>query len=335
MPENSLHKIEEPVVFLTGHRKCGTTMFQDLFDGHKSLCCYPADLGVLYAYYPYFISESRTDQELLNRLDRVACGTLEYKIDKSNIKNIDINKFRTDFFSHLKDKNLKDPKIVIKAMMDSWYKLVNKQENQLTVLKETSVDIYAKDLFEWFADLRIIQLVRDPRDNYAAIKAGVEGYYSLFGEGEKESLASVIHRASLDMKMALINRERFGNERYLIVRFENVVQDTENTMRKVASFLGIEFNECLCTPTVCGESTSGNNFDKEKMYSVSNKNLGRWRERISAEEAKIIEFHFGEIMQEFGYQPEFSTLEQADAQAEFYKWMNYKYFYKDSFKEVL
>lgn len=329
--EVGIQQKDESIVLLTGHRKSGTTMFLNLFDGHRALCCYPVDLSILYAYFPRFICEHHTEDELRARLDTIVCDLLQHKMSKYGVKNVDVRTFREDFFAHLESKNIRDPKQVIQAMTTAWRSLVEQNNRPWLVVKETSADIYAAELIKWFPKMRIIQLVRDPRDNYAALKAGVEKYYSKFGEGYRETLASLLHRALIDMRMALVNKKRFGADRYLVLRFEDVARSTENSMRSVASFLGIEFDTCLLKPTVYGRSIPGNSFEGELMYSVSTKNVDRWRERITPAEAQIIEFHFSGIMEEFGYQAEYSPTQQADAQAEFYKWMNYRYFYSDSF----
>ena len=58
-------------IFICGHRKSGTTMFHNLFDGHEELLVYPSDLNLLYAYFPIYISEKYSDEERLERLDTV------------------------------------------------------------------------------------------------------------------------------------------------------------------------------------------------------------------------------------------------------------------------
>lgn len=327
----NIEQIDEPLVLLTGHRKCGTSMFHHLFDGHEELCCYPVDLYVLYAYFPHFIGEHHTEDELRARLDKIVCDPLRLSIANHGIEGIDVETFKTKFFARLEGKNIRDPRYVIEAMTNAWRSLAEQNDRRWTVVKETSVDIYAAELFKWFPKMRIIQLVRDPRDNYAALKAGVEKYYGQLGEDTRETLASLLQRALVDMRMALLNKSRFGADRYLVLRFEDVARSTESSMQIAASFLGIKYDSCLLKPTVLGHSTSGNNFEQEQMRSVSAKNVNRWRERITPEEAQIIEFHFSGIMEEFSYQTEYSPAEQADAQAEFYKWANYRYFYKDSF----
>ena len=66
-------------------------------------------------------------------------------------------------------------------------------------------------------------------------------------------------------------------------------------------------------------------------FDVSARNVSRWRERITAQDAQVIEFHLADEMAAFGYMPEFDGATQARAAAEYYKWQNYAYFYHDRF----
>ena len=56
------------ILFLTGHRKSGTTMFSNLFDGHEDFLVYPSDICLLYAYYPFFI---KSKMSLKKKKDRI------------------------------------------------------------------------------------------------------------------------------------------------------------------------------------------------------------------------------------------------------------------------
>jgi len=44
----------KPLIFICGHRKSGTTMFHNLFDGHPDLDVYPVILNILYGYFPIY-----------------------------------------------------------------------------------------------------------------------------------------------------------------------------------------------------------------------------------------------------------------------------------------
>ena len=49
---------EYKVLFITGHRKSGTSMLNNLFDGHEDFLVYPNDITILYAYFPNFIGKN-------------------------------------------------------------------------------------------------------------------------------------------------------------------------------------------------------------------------------------------------------------------------------------
>ena len=42
------------IIFLTGHRKSGTSLLQRLFDNHPDIDVYPTDLTLFYNYFPYY-----------------------------------------------------------------------------------------------------------------------------------------------------------------------------------------------------------------------------------------------------------------------------------------
>ena len=323
--------MENNIILLTGHRKCGTTLFLNLFDHHPKLCCYPWDLHLLFAYFPEFLKNNQRKNILLKRLETIICENVKDKIVKFKLKHLDSNIFSQCFLNLLKNNSLDDPAHVIRSLIKAWSRLVLEEDRSISVIKEVSSEIYAGELYDWFPNLKIIQLIRDPRDNYASLKSGVSNYYKKLGENENETLASLLHRGLLEMKLALINENRFGADRYMVIRFEDLVSNPESSMRKVSSFIGIDFNKSMLQPTVCGFPTPGNNFDKINMFSVTNKNVSRWSNRITKKEAKIIEFYFKGVMEQFGYNAKFSDKQQSEAVGEYYKWLNYRYYYHDRF----
>lgn len=319
-------------IFLCGHRKSGTTMLSNLLDGHPELCVYPSDICLLYGYYPYHIQNDREANRL--RIEKVVFDTLRRKARTTGYTD----RFNPELLKKHFDKNidmdrLDDMSHVLSTLFTSYQNIMSDRNisKKHFVAKETSIEIYADTLDQWFPGCRFIQLIRDPRDNYGAIKAGNTKHYRIFGETEKHSLASLLHRGALGMRLAHINTHLLGTERYMVLRFEDLVTEPKTSLQKICAFLNIDFHESLLTPTVLQMPTQGNNYDGKKLFRISRDNVGRWRERISNEEAQIIEFHFKDLMTAFGYTPEYPTTEAAAAAREFYKWTNYQYFFKDSF----
>ncbi len=77
----------------------------------------------------------------------------------------------------------------------------------------------------------MLQIIRDPRDNYSAIKAGVSHYYKKFGEDEMESLASMLNRTKLDLELARKETENKSDSFYT-THFENLAANPETVLKK-------------------------------------------------------------------------------------------------------
>lgn len=322
-------------LFLTGHRKSGTSMLTRLFDSHPELSVYPSDISLLYAYFPAFTASESNPDKLRQRISQVLEKSLDYGLSQSDPKgefHALIRTFTEALFAKLDNESLRNKKAVLRAFISAWSEVSGADADTGIVLKETSQSIHFFELKEVLPTFKFFHLVRDPRDIYAAIKAGVSGYYSEFGEGERESLASVLNRFKVDTSAANILSATHQST-FLTLRFEDIVKNPESTMRKAAAFGNFSFDECLLSPSVAGAAYKGNSHDRIVMSGISSTNVGRWRERISDEEAMIIEFWLGAEMERVGYQRQFTESEAMSAFSKFYDWYNTKYFFSDSFSK--
>jgi hypothetical protein len=319
-------------VFICGHRKSGTTMLFNLFDGHPDLMVFPSDLNILYAYYPIYTDDKYNRNERLDRLERVIFTDIQDQFSINNKKiNFDMELFRQQFFNSIEAEDLNNIKSLITSLIESFAKVTNQTE-KIPVVKETSIEIYASELKRYFPEAKFIHLIRDPRDNYAALKSGVKVHYKHLGEDENKTLASMIYRSRFGLEMGLLNQKIFGGRSYKTVKFETLVKQTEGLMVDISEYLEIDYHKNLLQPTSFSEPVKGNNFDGKTFSKVSTKNLNRWTERIHSTEAKIIEFQLGSLMEQYGYKLNYERSESANAASEFYKWENYKYYFSDRFK---
>ena len=320
-------------MFICGHRKSGTTMLLHLLDGHSDILTYPEDLCVLYGYYPHHIKELKTLKQRKERFNSVVFDMLLKKVNKREYADkIDILRFKTLFERRSEGSDYQDIKELLNNLFLAYKDLSDSSGSYLySAWKETSIEIYASQLNEFYPDCKMIHLVRDPRDNYAAIKSGVENYYSKLGESELDALSSVLHRVSIGFKMAKLNQKIWGNDRYKIIRFEDLVSDSKLVMQELCDFLEVPYKESLLKPTSLSVAQGGNSHDGKKLFSISSGNVGRWSDRITEDEAKVLEFFLSNEMSDFGYDLAFDPVDTVQAVAEFYKWSNYKYHYKDSF----
>ena len=328
---------QSPVAFVCGHRKAGTTLLRNLLDGNRQLAVYPIDLALLYAYFPDYIRTQLDPEARRARLERILFVDLAEQLAKQGADGLlPIDALAKAFFARLDDEALGRPGAIVEALLAAFNQVTGRGAPILrgNLVKETSIEIYAAEIVEWFPQSRFIQVLRDPRDNFAALAAGVEAHYGPLGEDRKRTLASLIHRVRHGFRIASRNRAALGANRYHLLRYEDLVAAPEPRMREVAAFLGVDFEGSLLEPTILGRPVGANSYDSETIFAVSGRNVGRWRDRITEEEASVIEFHLAEEMAEFGYAPAFAPAQQARAAAEFYKWQNYAYYYNDRFAKA-
>ena len=321
------------ILFLTGHRKSGTTVLHRLFDGHPGINLFPVDLSIFYAYFPCFVDKARPEA-CRHRLRVILEKTLSH-LDGRQIPGT-ATPFRLgalvdNFENRLPDSRLDDRAAMLAALLRGWSDCTGADTDKPWVVKETSQAVFADIFFRTDYDVRFVNIVRDPRDNYAALKSGVEGYYSRFGEDDRKTLASLINRARMDFLAARVQEEK-RPDKFLTVKFEALASDTKGTMSGILEHCGLIFDESAMNPTFLGEPFVGNSHEEIQFTGVSDENVGRWKQRISSFEAKVIEFWLRDVMLVYGYEPEFPIEQALESFASFYEWYNCEYFYSDSFE---
>ena len=195
------------------------------------------------------------------------------------------------------------------------------------VEKTTSTEIYATEIIKWFPRAKFIQLVRDPRDNWAALKAAWEGRYRKFNDSSLTLLQSLLERGKLGMELAILNQKIIGRKQYLIVRFEDLVSQPKKYLTEICKFLNIKYQADLLKPTVLGKWWPGNSFENLKFKGPSKAKVGQWPKRITKEEAHLVEYYFYDLMKHFNYRPKSTLKQRVAAAVKHYKWHNFAQVY--------
>ena len=131
--------------------------------------------------------------------------------------------------------------------------------------------------FSLYPDGRLISILRDPWSWYA----------SAVGRDPEASPAGLIETWQRSTQEMLDADGRYG-ERVTIVRFDDLLLDTPATMRRLAGFLEIEFDDCLTTPTFNGYPVGANSSYGERRTGVVTDPVERYKEVLSAEQQELI-----------------------------------------------
>lgn len=323
--------LENPV-FLCGHRKGGTTMLLCLLDGHDELLVYPPDSSFFYAFYPLYASDEYSREQKMEQMISYCVDNLKYEIDRLTEEeqrdlNFSMERF-TASFKKLAEATNMSPKSMLNSLLQAYREEFKGSINaKYWVEKTTSSEIYANEIRQWYPNAKFIHILRDPRDNWSSLLSGWKKRYQHFNDDNNRLKQSMIDRGRIGFEYALINQKIYGKENYFVCKYEDLVAEPEKYMKQVCEFLQIQYSESLLYPTVCGKFWPGNNFEGKVFKKPSSENVGRWKDRISKEDAALMEFHFKEVMEKFDYQFAFSEQEQAQAAMEHYKWFNFNQAY--------
>lgn len=331
LKRENMNWIDNPI-FLCGHRKSGTTLLLSLFDNHPNLNVYPPDSGFWYGYYPRYEESHFTNEEKSQRAVNVMINNFKSDLEnleswKSRKIDFDFNELIQRFKTSLPNSSI-NPKVVLDTLMTVFFEMQADQEiKKAWMEKTTSTEIYAIEAANWYKNAKFIHLIRDPRDNFASLKSGWEDRYVDQNDSPERLLQSLLERGLYGLKLASTNLEVLGSDRYKVVKFEDLVNDSEFVMKDLCGFLNIDFDKKLLIPTYFGLPWKGNNFDGLQFSKASNVNVDRWKERIDEHEAKVIEYHGADLMEKWGYSANYSLKDASEAASKHYKWHNFSQFY--------
>jgi hypothetical protein len=136
-----------------------------------------------------------------------------------------------------------------------------------------------------YPDGRVVSIVRDPWSWYASARR----WEPRWRERER-ALDHWCRVAGGTLKWL-----RLGEGRVRLLTFEALLTRTEQTMRQLAGWLGIEFRPELLRPTFNGEPTVANSSFADVALDVSARPLERARGQLSADDAAYIEARAGEL----------------------------------------
>lgn len=164
-----------------------------------------------------------------------------------------------------------------------------------------------------YPEAKVICMVRDGRAVVASYRdwrnqGGFDlekdpGHKRALEEEQKRSrasydlvIASLLWAASVNGAVAA--RDRFGEGRVLVQRYEDLVADPEGTIRRIADWLGVAFDPAMLEVPMHNSSFS--RFDAKA--GVQKDAVDRWREKLSAREIGVIQFCAKRALTGAGYE---------------------------------
>ena len=316
------------IVLLTGHRKSGITLLHRFFDNNKDFNVYPNDFCYFYMFFPGYAEKYKKNKSAaIKRLININRIKLKNFCKQYNYPLINLKKNDLLLKNHFKKKDIFDKKILFEIIRDYWTNISNSNSKNHFLFKETSQAMYFEEYNKIFKNFKMINIIRDPRDNLASILDGYDKYYKIKENNRNNIMFNFIFKALNDLKFAKINE---NYENFLNIKYEDIIFYPKKSLNKICNFLSIEIAN-LKKPTIFGKPFYGNNFNK-KIVGLSKNNIGNWKNRLNKNEQNIINHYFDDFLNVFGYEKTKTKKNHSKYITKFSDDINFRFFFKDYLK---
>ena len=156
-----------------------------------------------------------------------------------------------------------------------------------------TIRVRKEDLEPWIGktEIKVVHLVRDPRAVLSS--RAVVGW-------EKETLqaARLCHEMLGDMAIA----KSLPPERYTLVRYEDLADNTEEIVKSLYARLGLHWTEEIRRSVISHtEASPSQDMKPGSTYRSVSFSRESWKEKLSVEEVQAIEGECQEMMQRSDY----------------------------------
>lgn len=293
--------ISLPLVLISQIKRSGGTLLSQLFDGHSECHAHPFELYVGYPNKTVWPALDLNDSP--NRWFKMLFETPASRAFRRDYRKVspasgqEGDRFlfiflpslqREIFLNYCKTTPIATHRDIFNAYMTSYFHAWLNNHNACGEKKiitafmsgmatpEENMDKF----FSAYPDGRLLSIVRDPWSWYDSARRhdprtceDIENAMSLW----KESAESMMR-----------NKRNYG-ERVKILKFEELITQTESVMRSLSSYLNIRYEETLLFPTFNRMPIRADSSYPVETYGVLTAPLSRHKKNLSASEKKAIE----------------------------------------------
>jgi len=282
-----------PPIFVVGCARSGTTMLRLMLDSHPDLAI-PGE-----SHFIPGLWRNRERYSPSGVLDPVALAQAAVATPQFRRWGIDAEPILA-FARARPEASFAD---VIAALFEGYAAQQDKSRwGDKTPQYVRSIGLLAR----LFPDARFIHIVRDGRD--------VALSFLSFGWGP-----STIWHAALrwkrDVEAGRRQGSSIGAERYLEVRYESLVKETRESLRRIAGFAELPFDEHMVEHHRGTESRVQARLDRTRQHEAAMKpvtqGLRDWRHQMSEGDVLSFESVAGDALAAFGFARRFPTIPQS------------------------
>ena len=268
--------LSKDIFFIIGRGRSGTDLFQRLLNTHNEICIPPETTVLPLLYSKYHAVKNWNNKELAAFCNDVFSDdkiSNWWKLKKDKLEKFLINK---------KPQTFRD---AIQCIYQ-YYALLQGKEKVILGDKNPANTLYVDEIFNVFPQSKFIVLTRNPLDNVNSFKN------VSFDSNDVKVLA---HRWNYYNLEVLKQKEKYP-ENILVIQFEELVNNTDQTLKKASKFLGID-NHFNIEKKEEGEQV----WQKNLGNKISSKHVNKGKKELPKQDVKAVEYICQHVAHKLGY----------------------------------
>lgn len=285
-------------LFVSGSNRSGTTLLSNVLSAHEKIVSCPESSFLI--NQRHYLKKKRDWQ--VADVDKALRYLWIQKRIMSRVWRSDMEQIRKVLNANLQRLTIES---YSKVIYSSYPK--DRDFSEITYFADKSpyyINVLG-ELPELFPEAKFLFIVRDYRDRYCSFKK-----LDRFGPIR----IPMIRGLNWYNQQKVINGFVNENSRAIIIRYEDLINETEKILKKVCTFLDIDFDKKMLshidyTSFSLIEETSDDRFDpshfkkmhKASIEAISDKSIGQFQEMATEKELMQLEYVCGDLGEEFGY----------------------------------
>jgi hypothetical protein len=292
--------LEDRAAFICGHPKSGTSLLRAMLDSHPQLVVFPEETKFFRQVLPALagLEGPQAAAAVEDRLLRVFQWNTAAPVPSQagfadrDYSHLDFDQVLASY-RRLLGSWQGDPvrllPLAILAYGEASGRL--KPETRRWVEKSPYNERHAERIFAVWPEALCLHLVRDPRDNYSSYRRKHPDWSpAVFAESWRQST-----------RLGWKNQRRFGPDRYRMLRYEDLIVRTDESIDGIIRFLGIDDADTLRVPTRDGRVWMGNSMFGDAFADIDRRPVGRYARELAPDLSRELELHLAAEMGRFTY----------------------------------
>jgi hypothetical protein len=292
-------KLSQRPVFVCGVHRSGTTLVRNLLDGHPELAVLPSE-GTYYTTLEFKLHNLPENEkaaflgtEWLRRLANPINQPPYWLLGRSLDSGSPYVDFARYFMAWQQVVNAgKSGQRLHIAIVLAYASCTGNLNAKLWVDKTPTNERFLTRIWQEMPDAKIVHIIRDPVATITSRK-------------KMEPLLN-FRRTLLDLKMSYmvaVVQSQLCDPGYLLIHYEDLCENPEPVIKRLASFLDIDIADVLKQPTVAGIQVSANSIfaDKEAPGQILKAYQHRQDKMLSKNERELLSAYVGSLANKLNY----------------------------------